>query len=66
MIFVGTAHQYPDPLDDEEAEDDGEDDGETVTALVMALPDGVTSHHLAPNPSLPWPLTWPALVSPTK
>jgi hypothetical protein len=34
-------------------------------ALVTSPPEGLISHHFAPNWSLPLPLVLPALVSPT-
>jgi hypothetical protein len=37
-----------------------------VTEAVMSLPLGATSHHLAPNPSLPCPLAVPGPESPEK
>ena len=37
-----------------------------VTAAVTSLPVGATSHHLAPKPSLPWPLAVPGPESPEK
>ena len=37
-----------------------------VTAAVTSLPVGATSHHLAPNPSLPCPLAVPGPESPEK
>jgi hypothetical protein len=37
-----------------------------LTAAVTSLPDGETSHHLAPNPSLPCPVAVPGPESPAK
>lgn len=37
-----------------------------VTLAVTSLPPGETSHHFAPNPSLPCPLAVPAPESPEK
>jgi hypothetical protein len=37
-----------------------------VTAAVTSLPDGETSLHFAPNPSLPCPLAIPGPESPEK
>ena len=37
-----------------------------VPAAVISVPDGATSHHLAPKPSTPWPRVCPAPESPAK
>jgi len=37
-----------------------------VLVVVISVPAGDTSHHLAPNPSLPCPAVLLALESPTK
>jgi hypothetical protein len=34
--------------------------------LVTRLPDGETTHHFAPEPVDPCPLTWPGFASPEK
>jgi hypothetical protein len=67
--------QYPPPepaLDDAgvAAGDDEEPDPlptvNELTAAVTSVPDGETSHHFAPNPSLPCPVAIPAPESPEK
>jgi hypothetical protein len=37
-----------------------------LTEAVTSLPVGATSHHFAPNPSLPCPVAVPAPESPEK
>jgi hypothetical protein len=37
-----------------------------LTEAVTSAPDGATSHHLAPKPSLPCPVAVPAAESPEK
>ncbi len=39
---------------------------EDVPFAVIAAPDGASSHHLAPNELLPWPLVVPGPESLTK
>jgi hypothetical protein len=48
----------PDPLDPAAVNE--------LTEAVTSLPVGATSHHFAPNPSLPWPVAVPEPVSPEK
>ena len=40
--------------------------GLAAALLVIAVPEGATSHHLAPKLSLPWPVSEPLLVSRAK
>jgi hypothetical protein len=77
VSFIAGQDQPPPALDGLAAGADGADGaGEDpapdplavseVTAAVTSLPPGATSHHFAPNPSLPCPPAVPGPESPEK
>jgi hypothetical protein len=74
-VSFGTGQDQPPPaLFDAPVEDEAGADGAAPAALavnelteeVSSLPVGATSHHFAPNESLPWPAAVPGPESPEK
>ena len=61
--FVTAVEGFAAAVDGFAAAVDGAGGFAAVAAVVIALPAGVTSHHLAPNPVDPWPVVMPAPVS---
>jgi hypothetical protein len=70
-LNIAIARQYPPPPALDAAGVAAGADGDPpvvneLTAPVTSLPLGATSHHFAPNPSLPCPVAVPEPVSPEK